>query len=48
MAAVVMAHQGKTLDEQSLTRLLEELELLSDEEAQRLVGEEQKNSKVLR
>jgi acyl carrier protein len=46
MAAVVTAHQGKTLDEQSLTKLLEDLELLSDEEAERLVEEEQKNSKV--
>jgi amino acid adenylation domain-containing protein len=46
MAAVITAHQGKTLDEQSLTKLLEDLELLSDEEAQRLVEEQQQNSKV--
>ena len=46
MAAVITAHQGKTLDDQGLTTLLNELESLSDEEAQRLVGEQQKNSKV--
>jgi acyl carrier protein len=45
-AAVITAHQGKTLDEQSLTRLLEDLEALSDEEAQRLVGKQQNNSKI--
>ena len=40
MAAVITAHQGKTLDAQGLTTLLKELESLSDEEAQRLVGEQ--------
>jgi acyl carrier protein len=45
-AAVIAVNQGKTLDEQSLTRLLEDLEALSDEEAQRLVGEQQNNSKI--
>jgi hypothetical protein len=43
---VIAVNQGKTLDEQSLTRLLEDLEALSDEEAQRLVGEQQNNSKI--
>ncbi len=39
MAALITAHQGKTLDEQGLTTLLNELESLSDEDAQRLAGE---------
>ncbi len=40
MASVITAHQGNTLDEQGLATLLNELESLSDEEAQRLVGEQ--------
>jgi acyl carrier protein len=43
MAAVISAHRGKTLDGQGLMTLLDELESLSDEEAQRLVIEEQKD-----
>lgn len=39
MAAVIAAHQGKTLDEQGLTTLLDELESLSEEGAKRLVNE---------
>jgi amino acid adenylation domain-containing protein len=44
MAAVITAHQGKTLDEQGLSTLLNELDSLSDEEAKRLEGE-QRNEK---
>ena len=40
MATVITAHQGKTLDEQGLTKLIDELDALSDEEAKRLVGEQ--------
>lgn len=40
MAAVITAHQGKTLDEQGLSTLLNELDSLSDEEAKRLEGEQ--------
>jgi amino acid adenylation domain-containing protein len=43
MAAVISAHRGKTLDGQGLMTLLDELESLSDDEAQRLVIEEQKD-----
>lgn len=39
MAAPLTAHQEKKLDEKGLTALLDELELLSDEEAKRLVSE---------
>ncbi len=46
MASMITAHQGKTLDAQDLTTLLKELESLSEEEAQRLLEEQQKNSKV--
>ena len=46
MAAVITAHQGKALDPQGLITLLNELESLSDEEAQRFVREQQKNPKV--
>ena len=46
MAAVITAHQGKTLDAQGLTTLLNELESMSDEDAQRLVAAQQKNFKV--
>ena len=46
MAAVITANQGKALDPQGLTTLLNELESLSDEEAQRFVREQQKNPKV--
>jgi acyl carrier protein len=44
MAAVITAHQGKTLDEQGFSTLLNELDSLSDEEAKRLEGE-QRNEK---
>lgn len=37
MASVIAAHQGKTLDEQGVMTLLDELESLSDEDAKRLV-----------
>jgi acyl carrier protein len=46
MAAVITVYQGKSLDEQSLTTLLEELDSLLDEEAQRLVIDQQKTSKI--
>lgn len=39
MAAVMTAHQGKTLDERHLAAILDELASLSDAEAQRLVSE---------
>jgi acyl carrier protein len=39
MAAVMTAHQGKTLDERHLAAILDELASLSDAEAQRLVNE---------
>jgi len=34
MAAVITEHRGKLLGEEELERLLSELELMSDEEAQ--------------
>ena len=40
MAAVIIEHRGKLLDEEELERLLSELELMSDEEAQHLVAKE--------
>jgi uncharacterized coiled-coil protein SlyX len=40
MAAVITEHQGKALAEEELKRVLAELELMSDEEAQRLVAKE--------
>ena len=40
MAAVIIEHRGKLLDEEELERLLSELELMSDEEAQQLVAKE--------
>ncbi|MGZ8444779.1 MAG: phosphopantetheine-binding protein, partial [Candidatus Binatia bacterium] len=40
MAAVITEHQGKLLGEEELERLLSELELMSDEEAQQLVAKE--------
>jgi acyl carrier protein len=40
MAAVIMEHQGKQLGQEDLKRILDELESLSDEEAQRLLAEE--------
>jgi amino acid adenylation domain-containing protein len=46
LAAVITAHRGKALDEQRLTRLLEELGTLTDEEAQRLTREQQNNSNI--
>ena len=39
MAAVVTAHLGKTLDENQLEIILDELASLSDAEAQQLVSE---------
>lgn len=39
MAAVITAHQGKTLDDGRLANILNELASLSDAEAQRLVSE---------
>jgi len=38
MAAVVTEHQGKVLDEQGLAAMLDELESLSDEDAEQLLG----------
>ena len=46
MAIVITAHQGKTLSEQALAALLNELESLSEVEAARILAEQQKNSKV--
>ena len=40
MAAVIIEHRGKLLGEEELERLLSELELMSDEEAQQLVAKE--------
>ena len=40
MAAVIMEHQGKRLGEEDLERMLGELELMSEDEAQRLVATE--------
>jgi len=38
MAAVITAHQGKALDEQGLATMLDELESLSEEDAEQLLG----------
>ena len=38
MATVITEHQGKALADEELKRVLAELELMSDEEAQRLVA----------
>jgi acyl-coenzyme A synthetase/AMP-(fatty) acid ligase/acyl carrier protein len=38
MATVITAHQGKILDEQGMTQLIDELDALPEEEAERLVG----------
>jgi amino acid adenylation domain-containing protein len=46
MATVITAHQDKTLSEQALAALLNELESLSEVEAARILAEQQKNSKV--
>ncbi len=43
MATVIMAHQDKTLSEQALAALLNELESLSEVEAARILAEQQKN-----
>jgi acyl carrier protein len=40
MAAVIMEHQGKRLGEEDLERMLGELELMSEDEAQRLIAKE--------
>jgi acyl carrier protein len=46
MAAVISASQGNKLDEQELERILDELESVTEEEAQRLASEgESKNLK---
>ena len=45
LAAVIETHQGKTLDERGLRKLMDELDSLSEEEANRLLGEQHnKNS----
>jgi acyl carrier protein len=43
MAAVIAEHQGKQLGEKELERLLGELESMSEEEAQQLVGKQAVN-----
>ena len=40
MAAVIAAHQGKTLDDRGLTALLKELETMSDAEAKRILDDQ--------
>jgi hypothetical protein len=46
MAAVISASQGNRLDEKELERILDELESVTEEEAQRLAREgKSKNSK---
>ena len=40
MATVITAHRGKTLDERGVTKLIDELDALSEEEAKRLVREQ--------
>jgi hypothetical protein len=40
MAAVIEAHQGKKVGEANLERMVAELELLSEDEARRLIAEE--------
>jgi len=37
MATLIEAHQENTLDEQAMTKLIDELDALSEEEAQQLV-----------
>jgi len=44
MAAEIAAHQGKMLDERQLANILDELESLSDAEAQRLVSKKDSTS----
>jgi acyl carrier protein len=44
MAAEITAHQGKMLDERQLATILDELESLSDAEAQRLVSKKDSTS----
>jgi amino acid adenylation domain-containing protein len=44
MAAEITAHQGKMLDERQLANILDELESLSDAEAQRLVSKKDSTS----
>jgi hypothetical protein len=39
MAVVITECRGKKLDEKEMSRILTELESLTDEEAQRLIGE---------
>ena len=39
MAVVITEHQGKLLDESQLSAIFDELSLMSDAEAQRLVSE---------
>jgi hypothetical protein len=38
MAKVIDDHQAKALDEQAITKLIDELDAMSEEEAKRLVG----------
>lgn len=40
MATVITAHQGKTLDEQGMTKLIDELDALSEEEIKQLLDEQ--------
>ncbi len=40
MATMITTHQGKTLDEQGITKLIDELDALSEEEARRLLDEQ--------
>ena len=40
IATVIKAHLGKPLDEQGVTKLIDELDALSEEEAKQLVGEQ--------
>jgi hypothetical protein len=44
MATVITAHQGKTLDERGMTKLIDELDALSGDEAKRLVGTQRNES----
>jgi amino acid adenylation domain-containing protein len=44
MATVITAHQGKSLDERGMTKLIDELDALSEEEAKQLLGEQRKEN----
>ena len=43
MAAVITAHQGKELDEQGLTELLEELESITEDDAKQMIDRQRDN-----